>query len=172
MEIFADCAIIIILFIAILLSFIHSQNAFDDFKEGAIEGINTAIKLLPTLIGIITAVSLLSASGFTKMLTFALKPITSFFSVPSELIPLIITKPISGSASTGILTDIFKANGPDSNIGKAASIMAASTETTSYAVSVYLSGMNVKNMRYTVPIALFCDFLTITLSIFLINIGL
>ncbi len=169
---YADLLIVLIILFAILLSFIKNRNTFDDFKEGAWEGIKTVIQLLPTFIGIITAVNLLSASGFIEILKFFIKPLTDFLKIPTELITLIITKPISGSASTGILTDIFTKHGPDSAIGKMASIMAASTETTLYAVSVYLSGNNYKSLRYTVPAALFCDFLTVTLSILLINIGL
>ncbi|MBE6731438.1 MAG: spore maturation protein [Ruminococcaceae bacterium] len=168
----ADLFVVFVIFSAVLLSFIKNQNTFDDFKSGAIDGIKTAVKLLPTFIGIITAVNLLSASGFIDMLTFFIKPITDLLKIPAELITLIITKPISGSASTGILTEIFAVHGPDSDIGKMASVMAASTETTLYAVSVYLSENNYKNLRYTVPVAIFCDFLTVTLSILLINIGL
>lgn len=168
----ADLFIIFVIFSAVLLSFIRNRNTFDDFKEGAMDGIKTALKLLPTFIGIITAVNLLTASGFINMLSFFIKPVTDFLKIPAELITLIITKPISGSASTGILTDIFQKHGPDSEIGKIASVMAASSETTFYAISVYLSGNNYKSLRYTVPVALFCDFLTISLSILLINMGL
>ena len=169
---YADLLIVLIIFTAVFLSFIKNQNTFDDFKDGAWEGIKTSIQLLPTFIGIITAVNLLSVSGFINILTYFIKPLTDFLKIPTELITLIITKPVSGSASTGILTDIFTKHGPDSTIGKIASIMSASTETTLYAVSVYLSGNNYKNLRYTVPAALFCDFLTVTLSILLVNIGL
>ena len=172
MDKYADLIILTLIFIIIITSFLKGIPAFDYFKEGAFEGIKTAFNLIPTLIGIICAVNMLTASGFMDILSFILKPITDFLKIPSELITLIITKPISGSASTGVLTDIFSLYGPDSSIGKMASIMASSTETTFYAISVYLSAQNIKDLKYTVPVALSCDFLTMFLSILLVNIGL
>ena len=172
MEKYADLIILLLIFAVVLISFLKSRPAFEDFKSGAEEGIKTALRLLPTLIGIICAVNLLSASGFTEMLAYFLKPLTDAAGIHGDLITLILTKPISGSASTGIVTDIFTKYGPDSAIGKMASVMAASTETTFYAISVYLSGKDMKNLRYTVPAALMCDFITVFLSIFLVNSGL
>ena len=96
---YADLLIVLIIFTAVFLSFIKNQNTFDDFKDGAWEGIKTSIQLLPTFIGIITAVNLLSVSGFINILTYFIKPLTDFLKIPTELITLIKTKPVSGSAS-------------------------------------------------------------------------
>ncbi len=164
-----ETAPLIIIISVLTLGFIKNTDLFSLFKNGAKSGLLTAIRLLPTLIGIIIAVSMLSASGALDCFKNILKPLTDKIGFPSELLPLAILKPISGSGATGIVANIFELYGPDSEIGRMASIMMASTETTIYAVTVYFSIKNYKRLRYVVPVALLGDIITIALSVLTIR---
>ena len=165
-----EIAPLIIIVAVLTLGFVKNIELFSLFQKGAKSGLTTAVRLLPTLIGIIIAISMLSASGALDCLKNILKPLTDQIGFPSELLPLAILKPISGSGATGIVTNIFEQYGPDSEIGQIASVMMASTETTIYAITIYFSTKNYKRLRYVVPVALLGDIITIALSVLTIRI--
>ena len=112
----------------------------------------TVFNILPVLIALMCASSVFVKSGMAEIFQTAVKPITDIIHFPSELMPLLSIKMFSSSAATGLITEIFKSYGPDSYIGRTASVMLACTETVFYTMSVYFSSVNVKNTRYT----LFC----------------
>lgn len=124
----------------------------DIFSEGAKNGLMTVFNILPVLIALMCASSVFVKSGMAEIFQTAVKPITDIIHFPSELMPLLSIKMFSSSAATGLITEIFKSYGPDSYIGRTASVMLACTETVFYTMSVYFSSVNVKNTRYT----LFC----------------
>lgn len=137
---------------------------FDSFVEGAKEGLRSSAAILPTLVGLIMAVSMLSASGALDMLSSFLEPVAGALGLPPQVMPLALIKPVSGSGSTAVLTQIFKDNGPDSLAGRVASVMAGSTETTFYAIAVYYGSVGIKKTRHTVPAALAADAAAFVLS--------
>lgn len=152
-------------------AYVKNIKVFSVFIEGAKKGLETSIGILPTLIGIITAISMLNACGLLDFITQLISPVCEVLNVPAQIIPLAILKPISGSGSTGIVINIFEKYGPDSKIGEMASVLMSSTETSFYAVAVYFSCVNFKSTLYTIPVALAGDTLAVILTIFLVNIG-
>ncbi|MFI3324627.1 MAG: nucleoside recognition domain-containing protein [Clostridia bacterium] len=169
MSTLAELFPMIIVTIIVVSAYVKNIKVFSVFIEGAKKGIQTSISILPTLIGLITAISMLSASGLLDFTSELLSPVCNVLNIPSQIIPLAILKPISGSGSTSAMINIFENYGADSKIGKMASVLMSSTETTFYAVAVYFSIANFKKSLYTVPVALAGDMLTVILTIIIVN---
>ncbi len=134
-------------------------DLFDSFTKGAKEGIESLVSVAPSLIGLVIAVSMLEASGFFDIVSRILAPVCSFVAIPPEVVPLGLMRPVTGSGSFAILNNILEKYGADSMIGRTASVMAGSTETTFYAIAVYYGSCGVKKTRHTVPAALTADLL-------------
>ena len=143
--------------IIIVFGLVRHVPLFDTFTAGAKEGLSSAISILPSLVGLMMAVSMLSASGALDMFSSFLSPIARLLGLPSEVMPLALIKPVSGSGATAILTQIFQSNGTESFVGRVASVMSGSTETTFYAIAVYYGAVNIKKTRHTIPAALTAD---------------
>ena len=143
-------------------------DVYDEFVKGARRGLSTVIKIMPTLIGLMTAVGILRASGFLDLLSSVLGEFTAYIGFPSELVPLAIVKMFSSSAATGILLDLFKEYGTDSRIGLIASVMMSCTETIFYTMSVYFLSAKVKKTRFTLPGALLATIAGIIASVHLV----
>ena len=143
------------------------RNVYEDFIDGAKDGIKVVAEILPTLIGLMVGVGILSASGFLNFLGEQFAVIGNFIGFPSQLMPLTIVKMFSSSAATGLLLDIYKNYGTDSFIGCVASIMMSSTETIFYTMSVYFITAKVKKTRWTLPGALLCTLAGIIASVVL-----
>lgn len=143
------------------------RNVYEDFIDGAKDGIKVVAEILPTLIGLMVGVGILSASGFLNFLGEQFAVIGNFIGFPSQLMPLTIVKMFSSSAATGLLLDIYKNYGTDSFIGSVASIMMSSTETIFYTMSVYFITAKVKKTRWTLPGALLCTLAGIIASVVL-----
>lgn len=129
-------------------------DMYQTFIDGAKQGLRTVVGILPTLIGLMTAVGILRASGFMEVLGKMLGTVTERFGFPGELMPLTIVKMFSSSAATGLLLDIYKEFGTDSYIGRIASISMSCTETIFYTMSVYFLAAKVTKTRYTLAGAL------------------
>ena len=147
----------VIIGIIVLYGFLKKVDVFDTFLEGAKEGITSSLRILPTLIGLIVAVSMVRASGLLEMLCSLAEPLTNAAGISPEILPLAILRPISGSGSSAYTLSILQQFGPDSETGKIASVLASSTETTFYAIAVYFGACQYKKLRYTVPAALLGD---------------
>ena len=130
------------------------QNIYGAFVGGAKEGLVTVVQILPTLIGLMVAVGVLRASGFLDMLAGLLEVPLTAVGFPAEVLPLALVRMFSNSAATGLLLDIFKSFGPDSYEGILASLLAGSTETIFYTLSVYFMAAKVKKTRYALKGAL------------------
>lgn len=140
-----------VIFYVVGYGLLRKRNVYQKFVEGAMEGIRTVVKILPTLVGLMAAVGVLRASGFLDMLAGILKGVLSGAGFPSELLPLVLVRMFSNSAATGLALDIFKSYGPDSYQGILASLFLSSTETIFYTLSVYFMAVKVKKTRYTLP---------------------
>jgi spore maturation protein B len=132
-------------------------NVFDAFIDGAKDGFQTAVNLIPYLIAMLVAIGMLRASGFFEILESLLTPLLIRFNIPLDLIPLMLIRPFSGSASNGMLADIVHHFGGDSWISKTASTMVGSTETTFYIIAVYFGAVNIRHTRYAIPVGLLAD---------------
>jgi spore maturation protein B len=144
---------------------IKKVNVFDSFIEGAKDGFQTAVNLIPYLVAMLVAIGMLRASGFFEILAQMLKPLLEYLNIPVDLIPLILIRPFSGSASNGILADIIHQFGGDSPISKIAATMVGSTETTLYIVAVYFGAINIRHTRYAIPAGLLVDIVGVTASL-------
>ena len=143
------------------------RPVFDDFLDGAKEGMRTVADVLPTLIGLMTAVGVLRASGILEVLSELLKFPAALCHIPVPVIPIILVRIISSSAAVGLILDIFKEYGPDSLVGNMVSIMMGCTETVFYTMSIYFMAAKVKKTRYTLPGALLATVAGIAVSVWL-----
>lgn len=147
----------------------EKKKVYDIFIEGVKEGIQIVINIFPTLLAIFIAVGMLRYSGVLDVFTIIISVITNKINFPTEIIPLAILRPISGSASIAIATDIMKTYGVDSNIGKIASTIMGATETTFYTIAVYTSCVKIKKIRFVIIAALIADFIGIITSVIIWN---
>ena len=155
-----------LVFLVILGTGIYRDvKVYDVFVDGAKEGIATIIRIIPSLVGLLVAVGVFRASGALDLLIYAVKPVALMLGIPSEAIPLAFLRPISGSASLALVTDIMEANGPDSFVGRVVSTMMGSTETIFYTLAVYYGSVGIKNIRYTLGAALVADAVSVIVSV-------
>ncbi len=166
----SESIIPLIIFSIVAYGLLNRQNVYQDFLKGAKDGFFTVIDILPTLVGLMTAVGILRASGFFDFLSDILKKLMGPLHFPTELIPAAIVKMFSSSAATGLLLDLFKTYGTDSFIGLSASIMMSCTETIFYTMSIYFMHVHVKKTRFTLSGALFATLSGIAASIFLASL--
>ena len=159
----------IIIFLIIIAGLYQKIPVFNCFMNGAKDGLKTIYEISPSLIGLITAIGMLKASGGLEILTHILSPAANFIGIPSEVSPLFILKPISGSGSLAMLEQIIKENGADSIISKIAAVMTGSTETTFYCIAVYYGATNIKNTGKTIPCALIGDMVSMLTACFLFS---
>lgn len=143
---------------------------YDTFLEGAKEGMEMVFGLLPTLIGIFVAIGALRSSGILDVIVKGITPICQMFDIPSQIMPLALIRPISGSASMAIAVDIMSTWGVDSKIGMIASTIMGSTETTLYTIAVYTSCVKIKKIKFTLATALIADVVGILTSILICKI--
>lgn len=139
-------------------------DTFACFLEGAKEGLRVAVSVTPALICLITAVSMFRASGGLDVLVWALSPAAKLLGIPPEVMPLALLRPVSGSGATAVFTDILARYGPDSYIGRVASVMQGSTETTFYTIAVYYGATEVKRTRHTLTSSLSADLVGAVMS--------
>ena len=143
----------------------EKKPVFELFLKGVSNGIKITIKIFPTLIGLFFAIGLLNSSGIIDFIIKIISPILNIVKFPKEIVPLAILRPISGSASMAIATNIIKQNGVDSKIGLIASVIMGATETTLYTIAVYSSSINVKKCRYILIASLMADITGIIMAI-------
>lgn len=150
----SDFCVPLLLFYMISYGLVTKTDIYKEFTEGAKDGFQVTFGILPTLIGLMTGVGMLRASGFLEFLAKLLAPLAEALRFPAELVPLVVVKLFSSSAATGLVLDIFKEFGPDSYLGKVTSLLCSSTETVFYTMSVYFMAAGVKKTRYTLTGAL------------------
>lgn len=152
-----DYLVPFLLLITCAVALRNKENTYDLLLSGGAEGLKLLISLVPTLILLLTAVTMLRASGAIEMLSHFAEPVFSFFGIPAETAVLVLIRPISGSAALAVGTDLMIQHGVDSQIGRTVAVMLGSTETTFYTISVYFGAAGIKKTRYTVPAALIAD---------------
>lgn len=126
----------------------------DAFLSGAKEGLRTGVSILPALTAMMLMLSLMRHSGLTEALSHTLAPVMNLLHLPEEVAPLLLLRPLTGSGSTAALREIFAACGPDSRAGQVASVLAASSETIFYTMTVYLSATDVRRLPWALPVSL------------------
>lgn len=163
-------AVPVVIIIIVIYGIADKKKVYDIFVEGATEGMSIVIKIFPTLLGIFLAVGVLRSSGLLEIITRAVSIFTNRVGFPSEVMPLAMLRPISGSASLAVATDIMKTYGVDSKIGLITSTIMGSTETTFYTIAIYTGSIGVKKIMFVLVAALIADFIGMLTSAIVWNI--
>ena len=153
-----DYLVPILLLGTALFALRRQEDAYDVLLTGAADGLKMLITIIPALVILLTAVTMLRSSGALELVSAVLSPLFSFFGIPPETAVLVLIRPVSGSAALAIGAEIMTVYGVDSHIGRTAAVMLGSTETTFYAISVYFGAAGIRKTRYTIPAALLADF--------------
>lgn len=161
----SSAAIPTVILIILLYGVAEKNKVYDTFLEGAKDGIEIVFKLFPTLVGIFLAVGALRQSGIIDLIIKLISPITNLLKIPSQILPLAMLRPISGSASMAVAVDIMQKYGVDTTIGLITSTIMGSTETTLYTIAVYTSCVGVKKTRFVLFAALIADFVGMITSV-------
>ncbi len=159
-----DYLVPLLLFAVCCFALRRKENPYDLMLSGAADGLRLLVTLVPALVLLLTAVSMLRASGAIDLLSKYLGPVFRFVGIPPETAVLVLIRPVSGSAALAVGADLMARYGVDSQIGRTAAIMLGSTETTFYTISVYFGAAGIKKTRYTVPAALIADFVGFTVA--------
>ena len=161
----STAAIPVVIVIIILYGIIERKKVYDIFLDGAKDGIQIVIQLIPTLIGIFVAVGALRNSGIIDLIVKVISPVTDILKIPSEIMPLALLRPISGSASIGVAVDIMQKYGTDTFLGLITSTIMGSTETTLYTIAVYTGCVGIKKTMFVLLAALLADFAGMVASV-------
>jgi spore maturation protein B len=154
----------------VLYAFIKKADIYGSFIKGAKEGVEIAFNLFPYILAMIFGINLLVKSGFINDFLGLFKPIWSFLKVPIEIIPMAIMRPISGNASLALMNDIFIKYGVDSFLGRLASVIQGSTDTTIYVLTLYFGVVGIKKIKYAMWVGLAADLIGIIVSVITVNI--
>ena len=158
-----------ILFFILLAGILRGVKVYETFIEGAAEGFQTAIRIIPCLVAMLVAIGIFRESGAMQLFTDFLNPLLTFLGIPPELVPLGVMRPLSGGGSLGLMTEILYTYGPDSLLGKIASTVLASTDTTFYILTVYFGAVGIKRAGYSVFVGLTGDIASFFASIYICN---
>ena len=161
----SNLAMPLIILVIVIYGLKEKRKVFDDFLDGAKEGIGIVLSIFPTLIGLFVAIGALRSSGILDIIIRILNPMLSMINFPTELMPLAMLRPISGSSSIAIATDIMANYGTDTELGMMASVIMGSTETTLYTIAVYTSCVKIKKTRFILLAALTADIIGIITSV-------
>ncbi len=158
-----------ILFI-VVFGCLQKVDIYEVFLEGAKTGLQTVVEILPTLIGLVMAVEVIRAGGLLDILVELFRPVADAFGFPAELAPLSIVRLVSSTAATGLLTDLFANYGPDSFLGRTASVMMSCTETVFYTMSLYFLSVGVRKTRWTLLCALLANAVGMVAAVWLVRL--
>ncbi len=132
-------------------------NVYAALTRGAEEGLTVLLRIVPALIGLLTAVTMFRASGAMEWLSGLFAPLLDLLGIPAETAPLMLVRPVSGSGALAVASDLIASHGPDSYVGRVAAVMLGSTETTFYTIAVYFGSAGITKTRHTIPAALTAD---------------
>lgn len=164
----ASTGLIPLLLLAIpLLGAMRRVKVYEVFIEGAKEGFGVALRIIPYLVAILVAVAMFRASGAMELLTGALSPLTAPLGMPAEVLPAALLRPLSGSGTLGLVSELLKTHGPDSFIGRLASTLYGSTETTFYVLAVYFGAVGIRRTRHAVAAGLAGDLAGVVAAVLL-----
>ncbi|CUH94075.1 putative membrane protein [Propionispora sp. 2/2-37] len=162
-------AVPVLLLMIPLVGILRGVKVYEAFVEGAVDGFHTSVRILPFLVAMMVAIYIFRSSGALQVFTSLLQPLLSNIGVPAELLPLAILRPLSGTGAMGITTELLHTHGPDSMIGRMASTILGSTDTTFYILTVYFGAVGVQNPRYSVFVGLLGDLVGFLGAIYICN---
>lgn len=166
----SDLAIPLMLFLIIGYGFIKKVKIYESFVDGAKGGFEVAIKIIPFLVAILVAIGMFRASGAMDIFVTLISPLTNLIGLPAEALPVALMRPLSGSGTLGLVSELMKTHGPDSFIGRLTSTMYGSTETTFYVLAVYFGSVGIKKTRHAVPAGLLADAAGLLAALFICKV--
>lgn len=158
----------LVLFV-VVYGVIKRVKIYEAFVEGAKEGFNVGVRIIPFLVAMLVAIGVFRAGGAMDILTAVLSPVTSLIGMPAETIPMALMRPLSGSGALGVMSEIISTHGPDSLIGRMVSVMMGSGETTFYVLAVYFGSVSITKTRHAVPAGIIADLASILASVWIAN---
>ncbi len=158
----------IVIFI-LIYGLVKKVDIYDEFLEGVLEGINMSLKIFPTMFAMTICINVLLKSNIINDITNMVAPFLKFINFPHQLLSLALMRPVSGSSSLIIMDSILKQNGPDSFIGRVASVMQGSSDTTIYIISLYFSSVGIKKIKYSLIVGLLADLMAVIFSLITIR---
>ena len=166
-NIVSKLAIPALVFVTVFYGFLKKTDVHENFIEGSKESFKMIYNLFPTLLAMIIGINLLLESHILNLIANLIQKIVN---IPTEIIPLALLRPISGSSALAILNNIYLNQGPDSYVGRLASVIQGSTETTFYVLSLYFSVVGIKKIKYALKVGLIADFIGIVLSFIIVKL--
>jgi spore maturation protein B len=166
----AVAAIPLMLIVFLGWGIIKKVKVYEVFVEGAKDGFTTAVRIIPYLVAMLVGIGIFRASGALDLLTKFLAPATALIGMPAETLTMVFMRPLSGSGSLGVMTELMKVHGPDSLIGIMASTMYGSSETTFYVLAVYFGAAGIRNTRHAVPVGLIADLAGMLAAVWVVNL--
>lgn len=167
---FTDWIIPLVIAGVFLYGILRDVDVFDCFLQGARQGLKTAVQIVPALVCLLTAVAMFKASGCLAVLTEAVRPVAELLGFPAEVVPLALLRPVSGSGAMALFNDLLQSYGPDTFIGRVASVMEGSTETTFYTIAVYYGAVSIRKSRHTLAASLTADFAGFVCSVLAVRL--
>lgn len=158
-----------IVFLIVFYGFYKKIDVYEAFISGVKEGLSMALKIFPTMFAMVVSIDILIKSNALNALITLIEPICFRLSIPKEILPLAFIRPISGSSSLVLMSDLLKTYGPDSFIGRVASLIQGSTDTTIYIIGLYFSSIGIKKIKYSLIVGLLADLFAIILSILVVS---
>jgi len=152
-----------------LYGLIRRVPVYEAFTDGAKEGFEVAVRIIPYLVGILFAIAMFRASGAMDLLIGALRPVLTALGIPAEVVPMAILRPLTGSGSAAVVADLIATHGEDALVTRMAAAMFGSTETTFYILAVYFGAVQIKKTRHAVPVGLIADVIGMALAIYLVK---
>jgi len=160
----------IFLLVAFGMAFWNKTAAFDDFVDGAKDGLQSVKAIIPNLVGMIVGTKVFLASGIVETLTELAEPVLSIVNIEAATLPLMILRPLSGAASLSFASELIQIHGPDSLVGRLASVMQASSDTTIFIITIYLAAVGIRNMRHALKLGIVVDIVSFILAALFVGI--
>lgn len=162
-------AVPLVVLTIVAMGAMRKVKVYEVFVEGAKEGFNTAVRIIPYLVAMLAAIGMFRASGAMDFLTDLIAPVTNLIGLPSEVFPLAVIRNLSGSGSLGLMTDLAQTYGPDSFIGRLAAVMMGSHETTFYVLAVYFGSVGISRVRHAPLSGIFADIISVIASVIIVR---
>ncbi|MBI4547334.1 MAG: spore maturation protein [Ignavibacteriae bacterium] len=159
----------LVLFI-VVYGTVKKVKIYEAFVEGAKEGFNVGVRIIPYLVAMLVAIGIFRAGGAMKILSLILSPITNLIGMSAEALPMALMRPLSGSGALGVMSEIIKTHGPDSLIGRMVAVMMGSGETTFYVLAIYFGSVSISKTRQAVPAGIVADIVGILMSVWIVNL--
>ena len=167
MSVISVAAIPGLMLFIVVFGAIKKVKIYEAFVEGAKEGFQVGVRIIPYLVAMLVAIGVFRAGGALEILASVLSPVTNLIGMPSEAISMALIRPLSGSGALGVMSEMFKSHGPDSLLGRMVAVMMGSGETTFYVLAVYFGSVGVSRTRQAVPAGIIADIVAVLMSVWL-----